>query len=122
VAQKKASAESEKQVFAQRLRMLLGQAGFTLGDLATLIGVSPNSVSTWVTAKNKPIGGKVNDIAELFGVSNNSLLGKNKAPFEPATRIPSLPPSTKKRSRRRPNPRLRTDSDGPSGPTHAATN
>lgn len=134
MAKKQPSADIEKaqqkarKMFGLRLKQLRGWCELTQGQLSELLtkqfgpGFTQNAISTWEKGTHRPIGSKINDLCEFFGVSNNSILGTKEAKFEFPTHIPSLPPSQKKRRKRRSRPRLNTDSDGPPRPSHAASN
>lgn len=61
--------------FGRRLRILREDAGLRQYQLAMKINASPASVSTWECNKCEPSMETLVEIAQLFGVSTDYLLG-----------------------------------------------
>lgn len=71
-------------VFASRFRGLRAEKGLTQREVAQRLDVSPTTVASWEQEKNNPGLDTLVDIAHLFDVSVDYLLGltDNKRPAE----------------------------------------
>ena len=71
-----------KRIFQKNLLNLLHKSGKTQKDLADALGLSPQTVNTWFVGVAIPRMGKIQLIAEFFGVQIADLLEppKPKAP------------------------------------------
>lgn len=68
--------EERKNLFSERLKELRLQHGFSQEELAGKIGIKRNSYSDWENGKCKPNYGKLEKIADFFGVSLDWLFGR----------------------------------------------
>ena len=70
--------------FARRFRGLRAEKGWTQREMANLLGVSPTTVASWEQEKNNPGLDTLVEIAHLFDVSVDYLLGltDSKVPAE----------------------------------------
>lgn len=83
-------------MLAEELKNLRKQHKMTQGGLATALGVTQQAVGKWETGKSSPDSDMLLRIAELFGVSIDTLLGREKPqigsvhPYIPAfeTQVP----------------------------------
>jgi repressor LexA len=69
--------KNEYAVFGQRLRELKEEKNLTLKEIASVAGVSEGAVGLWVTGKRTPEKPTLQKLADLFGVSNDYLLGNS---------------------------------------------
>ena len=76
------SSIGNKEVFARNFRFYLEKSGKTQKDLADALRLSPQTVNTWFVGVAIPRMGKIQLIAEFFGVQIADLLEppKPKAP------------------------------------------
>ena len=65
----------ERLRFHRQLRRLLGLHGLTQHFTAQLLGVSEATMSSWMNGKSTPSLAKAIDIAELFQISTDRLMG-----------------------------------------------
>lgn len=65
--------------FGRVLKCLMRQTGTTQAELAEHIGVTRQSVSSYLTGKTSPSMQGMGDIADFFGVSVDYLLGRTCA-------------------------------------------
>lgn len=64
----------EKQVFAENLRGVLEATGCSQQQLAEVLGVSEASVSLWLSATHYPKPGKIQMMADYFGIRKSQLI------------------------------------------------
>ena len=64
--------------FSERLKMLRTKAGMTQKQLAARLGVSTSQVSYYETAERSPSPERVVDLARIFHVTADYLLGLQK--------------------------------------------
>ena len=62
------------EIFVNNLKKLLQANNMTYKELALKIGVKASSVSMWINGKSLPRMGKLDKIADLFGISAESLI------------------------------------------------
>lgn len=62
-------------MFAQRLKLLRKEAKMSQKDLADRIFSARNTISNWENGTREPNLGTVKDLAKLFNVSADYLLG-----------------------------------------------
>lgn len=62
--------------FAERIKELRQERGYTDKQLADLLGISESTVSMWETGQRSPTKDRMYQIAELFDVSFDYLTGK----------------------------------------------
>lgn len=70
--------------FRNRLRQLLDRSQMNQSDLARKLDVTPSSVNNWLSGKSKPRLGKLNQLADLFGVPVSDLLGEGASAPRPS--------------------------------------
>lgn len=72
---------------AERIKQLRKKKELSQSDLAELVGVKNNTVSTWERGTRKPDFEALNKLSEVFGVSFEYILGtsENDAPREKPT-------------------------------------
>lgn len=68
--------EEKKNLFSVRLKELRLQHGFSQEELSEQIGIKQSSYSDWENGKCKPNYGKLEKIADYFGVSLDWLVGR----------------------------------------------
>lgn len=71
--------EQISTIFLERLRKAQKESGISQRKLATLLGVQPNTVNSWLTGKNFPGFDTVEELAEILEVSSNWLFGGQEA-------------------------------------------
>lgn len=92
------SDEAQKRIFSRNLRRLLEESGKTQKELAEAIGESQQVVNTWAIGRSIPRMGRVQKLADFFGVEKSVLVDEWREGEEP--RIPQLSnvfPISKKR-------------------------
>lgn len=67
-----------KDIYPNRLRVVLAEKNITNHWLAFQLGVSDMTVSRWCTNKNQPSISQLIDIAKLLKIDLESLVEKNK--------------------------------------------
>ena len=78
------SNEQQRQIFAENLRKQIELRGLSQKEVAEGIGESVQSVSSWVCAKSLPRMGKIQRLADYFGVEKSDLIDeKPEAPSIP---------------------------------------
>ena len=76
-------AEWTKDIFAKNLRLYLSKSGKTQKEVAKSIGVSAPTFHEWCAGKKTPRMGKVEKLAEYFGILKSDLIeDKQKQPVE----------------------------------------
>jgi SOS-response transcriptional repressor, lexA len=68
------SDELQKKIFAKNLRHYLDRENKTQKEVADAIGVSPQTFNTWLQMVALPRMGKVQALADYFGVNKSDLL------------------------------------------------
>lgn len=68
------SDELQKKIFAKNLRHYLDRENKTQKEVADAIGVSPQTFNTWLQMVALPRMGKVQALANYFGVNKSDLL------------------------------------------------
>lgn len=63
--------------FAERIKQLRIERGYTHKQLADLLGISESAVSMWETGQRSPTKERMYKIAEFFDVSFDYLTGKS---------------------------------------------
>ena len=67
-----------KETFGQRLARLRKEKGLTQEEVASRIVISPQAVSKWENGNSEPDLNTLNQLADIFGVSVDELLGRDK--------------------------------------------
>ncbi|SDD31403.1 LexA family protein [Peptococcus niger] len=70
-------ARSQKEIFASNLKHLLDIHDLAQVDVAKAIGVSPQTFNTWVKGVAIPRMGKIQVLADYFGVLKSELVDDN---------------------------------------------
>ena len=68
------SDEQQKKVFAKNLNKYLEDSGKTQREVAQAIGVIPTTFNTWCLAQALPRMGKVQALADYFGINKSDLI------------------------------------------------
>lgn len=67
-----------KEIYPNRLRVVLAEKNITNHWLAEQLGVTDMTVSRWCTNKNQPSISQLIDMAKLLNTDLESLVEKNK--------------------------------------------
>jgi transcriptional regulator with XRE-family HTH domain len=67
---------TKTQVHSDRLRALRRSHGYTQDQVATLIGCSRSTISTWETHRGNPRPSFLTKLARLYGVKTSTLLAE----------------------------------------------
>ena len=78
------SDEAQKRIFSKNLRRLLEESGKTQKELAEAIGESQQVVNTWAIGRSIPRMGKIQRLADYFGVEKSDLIDEKPE-------VPSIP-------------------------------
>ena len=77
--------EEQKRIFSKNINYYISQSGKQQKEIAKALGYSPTTFNTWCVGKIVPSAGKVQKIADYFGIGKSdllddktSLLGKSK--------------------------------------------
>ena len=68
------SEQEQKKVFSKNLKYYLDRTGHSQKEVAEAIGVSPQTFNTWVRGIALPRMGKVEKLANYFGIGKSNLL------------------------------------------------
>lgn len=71
------SDDKQKEVFARNLNKYLERSGKTQKEVAQAIGVIPTTFNTWCLAQALPRMGKVQLLADYFGINKSDLIEDN---------------------------------------------
>jgi Helix-turn-helix. len=71
----------QRQVFCANLNRILQERNLRQIDIANAIGVSPQTFNTWVSGKAIPRMGKIQALADFFGLPKSALLEKHSADY-----------------------------------------
>ena len=74
------SEDIQKKIFSRNLNDLLETQGKTQLEVANAIGVSPQSFNTWTQGKILPRMGKIQLLADYFGINKSDLLEEKTEP------------------------------------------
>ena len=77
--------ELQKKVFSQNLRRYLDLSMSTQKEIAAKMGVSPQTFNTWCTGVALPRMGKIQQLADLFGIEKSDLID-----IKDRTTLPSI--------------------------------
>lgn len=78
----------QKKVFSRNLNNLLALSGKTQREVADSINVLPSTFNTWCQGVALPRMGKVQLLADYFGVTKSALIDEQREPGDP----PLTPP------------------------------
>jgi transcriptional regulator with XRE-family HTH domain len=65
-----------ERTFVARLRRALQVRGMNLSELARRLGVSPSSVTNWISRGSSPLIGTAADVADVLDVNLDWLAGR----------------------------------------------
>lgn len=65
---------TDREIFTRNFRKFLSQSGYQQQDIAKAVGVSRQTVSTWVTGKNYPRADVMERLASFFGIRLSDLV------------------------------------------------
>ena len=82
MSKRKFRYSGDRAVGGKNIRMLRDAAGLSQEELAKKIGVSRSAVALWETGRTMPSVFSLDDMSELFGVSDNVLLGGTALGFD----------------------------------------
>lgn len=68
------SIEEINKIFAENLRKYMDRNGETQAELAEILGVTPQAVSTWMVGIRTPRMGVVDKMCEHYGIKRSDLL------------------------------------------------
>nr|DAO02748.1 MAG TPA: Repressor protein CI [Caudoviricetes sp.] len=92
------SDEAQKRIFSKNLRRLLEESGKTQKELAEAIGESQQVVNTWAIGRSIPRMGRVQKLADFFGVEKSVLVDEWREGEEPQIpQFSNIFPISKKR-------------------------
>ena len=63
-------------MFSVRLKELREKAGYSQAQLALKLGVRQSTVGMWENGTNKPKNAKLEQLANIFGVTTDYILGR----------------------------------------------
>ena len=66
--------DEQKRIFSKNLQRLLNNSGKTQAEVAKDIGVSPQTMNTWIRGIAIPRMGKIQKLANYFGVDKSQLI------------------------------------------------
>lgn len=78
----------QKKVFSNNLNRLLSLSGKTQREVAGSIHVLPSTFNTWCQGVALPRMGKVQLLADYFGVTKSTLIDSQDASLSPSTLTP----------------------------------
>lgn len=76
------SDELQKQIFSKNLKRLMDLSGKNQMDLMNDLDLSSSTVSSWCTGQKLPRMGKIQMLADYFGVMKSDLIENKSAPPE----------------------------------------
>lgn len=79
-------AEQQRKIFAENLKRLMLRNNINQDDIVRSLGYSSSTVSDWCNAKKYPRVTKMQELADLFGVSLSDLRDE---PAQPSPAIPT---------------------------------
>ena len=71
--------EEQKAIFSKNLNRFIYQSGKQQKEVAYDLGYSPTTFNTWCVGKIIPSAGKIQKIADYFGVGKSDLLDEPKS-------------------------------------------
>lgn len=66
--------KEQRKIFAQNLRYQISLKGKTQKEVALAVGTTKNSVNNWCNAISMPTAGKIQTLADYFGIRKSQLL------------------------------------------------
>lgn len=74
--------------FSSRVRSLRDRSGLTQAELAEKLGLTNRAVGAWESGRSRPRLDKMQQLADLFGVTVSELMGEEVPEGAPANAIP----------------------------------
>ena len=74
--------------FSSRVRSLRDRSGITQAELAEKLGLTNRAVGAWESGRSRPRLDKMQQLADLFGVTVSELMGEEVPEGAPANAIP----------------------------------
>lgn len=74
----------------KNIARLLDQHKMQQKDLALILSVDESSVGKWILGRNMPRMGRIQEIADYFGINKSEILGDSATQKDISTRIPIL--------------------------------
>lgn len=66
--------EEQKKIFSKNLNYFIANSGKQQKEVASDLGISPTTFNTWCVGKIMPRMGKVQAIADYFGIGKSDLI------------------------------------------------
>lgn len=66
--------DKQKKTFSKNLNKHINQTNYSQKEIADKIGVSPQALNTWVKGKAIPRMGKIQKLADFFGINKSDLI------------------------------------------------
>ena len=73
----------QRQIFCENLNRIMNERGYAQVDVAAAIDVSPSRFNTWMQGKAIPRMGKLQALADYFGIPKSELIEKHVPDLEP---------------------------------------
>lgn len=73
------SEQEQKIIFSNNLKYYLERSGHSQKEIADAINVSPQTFNTWIRGIALPRMGKVEKLANYFGINKSDLIESNKS-------------------------------------------
>lgn len=77
--------DEQKRIFSKNLNYYITNSGKQQKEVAKALGISPTTFNTWCVGKIMPNIGKVQRIADYFGIGKSDLLDDNILERDPNT-------------------------------------
>ena len=74
--------------FSQRIKMLRDRSGLTQAELADRLGLTNRAIGAWESGRSRPRLDKMQQLADLFGITVSELMGEEAPEDAPANAIP----------------------------------
>lgn len=74
--------------FSQRIKMLRDRSGLTQAELADRLGLTNRAIGAWESGRSRPRLDKMQQLADLFGITVSELMGEEAPEGAPANAIP----------------------------------
>ncbi len=75
------SEEEERRIFSKNLNFYLSKSGKTQTDLINDLGINKSTISTWCKGNKMPRMGKIQMLADYFGIEKSDLI--EDKPYKP---------------------------------------
>ena len=81
--------DEESRIFAVNVRQFIAESGKTQKEVALELGYNPTTFNTWCVGKILPKSGKIQKIADYFGVPKSALTDKEIDPKDVVMATPN---------------------------------